>query len=77
MPAAFEAIAPSTLRSGLMPASGSLVPFLCKNSLKTLATDFTLGACSTLCIKGGSEDSSKRSSVKSESIVGGVESVNT
>ena len=75
MPAAFEAMAPSTLRSGLMLASGSLVPFFCKNSLKILETDFTLGAGSTLCIKGGSEDSSKRSSVKRESI-GGVASVN-
>ena len=78
MPAALEAMAPSTLRSGLMLASGSFVPFFCKNSLKTRATDFfTLGACSTLWIKGGSEDSSKMSSVKSELIVGGVDSVNT
>ena len=77
MPAAFEAMAPSTLRSGLMLASGSRpgAPFLCKNSLKTLATDFTLGACSTLCILGGSEDSSKMSSVKRGPNVG-VSSLN-
>ena len=73
--AAFEAIAPSTLRSGLIPASGSLVPFLCKNSLKILNFDFTLGAGSTLCIMGGSEDLSKSSSVTRVSI-GGVASVN-
>ena len=75
MPAAFEAMAPSTLRSGLMLASGSLVPFFCKNSLKILEIDFTLGVGSTLCTKGGSEDSSKSSSVKRVSI-GGVASVN-